>query len=491
MERSPNLDLPYIMPSQAQKHVTHNEAIRALDAVVQLSVETQSITVPPSAPADGARYIIGFGAQDDWVGHDGQLAAFQDGAWAYFVPEDGWLAWVKDIAGLVVYREGSWLPLQSGSAELALQMGINAQADGDNRLTVKSDNVLFTHDDVTPGSGDMRHKLNKATPAHTASLLFQTDFQGRAEIGTTGSDAFSIKISPDGESWREAMIVEGANGRVSFPHTSFEVNTNLLINGDFAINQRRFTGGALAAGAYGVDRWKAGPNGATVTIENGLVSLANGQLCQVVEQALWRGRPFGGSDFTISLESPTADVEVAAGGAPTLISAGMGRRSGRVSVPQGHDTDLVVTIQAAGGGAVSFADVKLEFGERATPWQPRPESVEYAMAQRYCLQLAGTQNGDRFAIGFRSSSSSGRFSFSFSHPAAFRAPPLVSHRDLNIRLLKIDGALGAFDVNNALLSWTNGLLTGFELEYGAPIDDQMGQMRFKDADSYLRFDAEL
>lgn len=32
MDSSPNLQLPYIMPSQAQKHVTHNEALRTLDA---------------------------------------------------------------------------------------------------------------------------------------------------------------------------------------------------------------------------------------------------------------------------------------------------------------------------------------------------------------------------------------------------------------------------------------------------------------------------
>ncbi len=38
MEQSANLQLPYIMPSQAQKHVTHNEAIRTLDALVQLAV---------------------------------------------------------------------------------------------------------------------------------------------------------------------------------------------------------------------------------------------------------------------------------------------------------------------------------------------------------------------------------------------------------------------------------------------------------------------
>ena len=40
MENSANLQLPYIMPSQAQKHVTHNEAVRTLDALVQLVCES-------------------------------------------------------------------------------------------------------------------------------------------------------------------------------------------------------------------------------------------------------------------------------------------------------------------------------------------------------------------------------------------------------------------------------------------------------------------
>jgi len=32
-----NLALPYILAAQAQKHVTHNEALRLLDGIVQLS----------------------------------------------------------------------------------------------------------------------------------------------------------------------------------------------------------------------------------------------------------------------------------------------------------------------------------------------------------------------------------------------------------------------------------------------------------------------
>ena len=61
MEISDNLNLPYIMPSQAQKHVTHNEAVRMLDALVHASVDTMNADTPPNAPAPGARVIIADG----------------------------------------------------------------------------------------------------------------------------------------------------------------------------------------------------------------------------------------------------------------------------------------------------------------------------------------------------------------------------------------------------------------------------------------------
>ena len=39
MDTTPNLGMQYILPSQAQKHVTHNEALRVLDALAQLVVK--------------------------------------------------------------------------------------------------------------------------------------------------------------------------------------------------------------------------------------------------------------------------------------------------------------------------------------------------------------------------------------------------------------------------------------------------------------------
>ena len=53
MDNTPNLGLPYIMAAQAQKHVTHNEAIRSLDAIVQLTVLDRDLSAPPGVPVDG------------------------------------------------------------------------------------------------------------------------------------------------------------------------------------------------------------------------------------------------------------------------------------------------------------------------------------------------------------------------------------------------------------------------------------------------------
>ena len=89
MDSSPNLTLPYIVAAQAQKHVTHNEAIRALDALVQLMVLDKDLASPPGSPADGNRYIVAASPTGAWAGQAGKVAAYQDGAWAFFTPARG------------------------------------------------------------------------------------------------------------------------------------------------------------------------------------------------------------------------------------------------------------------------------------------------------------------------------------------------------------------------------------------------------------------
>ena len=105
---SPHLLLPYILAAQAQKHVTHNDAIRLLDAVVQLSVLDRDLTAPPALPADGDRYIVASAATGLWAGWDLNVATWVDGVWMRLMPRTGWLAWIADEAGVTVWTGTIW-----------------------------------------------------------------------------------------------------------------------------------------------------------------------------------------------------------------------------------------------------------------------------------------------------------------------------------------------------------------------------------------------
>lgn len=220
MDATPNLDLPYIMGAQAQKHVTHNEAIRRLDAVVQLAVLDRDLATPPVSPAEGDRYIVASGATGAWTAHDLEIAAFQDGAWAFYPAVEGWVAWLGDEATLVAWNGSAWVDA-SGVPSLnpAPLIGINTSADATNRLAVKSDAVLFSHDDLTPGTGSHRTILNKAGTADTASFLLQSNWSGRAEIGLIGNNNFAFKVSSDGSTFATPITLT-STGQLQFQATN-------------------------------------------------------------------------------------------------------------------------------------------------------------------------------------------------------------------------------------------------------------------------------
>ena len=218
MEQSPRLSLSYVAPSQAQKHVTVNETFRRLDALTQLTVRSRTETSEPGAPDEGDAYIIPSGASGDaWDSfNEHDITAFQDGAWMRIVPVEGLRAWVSDDDALVAFDGASW-NVVSGAATGAATFGVNASADATNRLSVKSDAELLSHDDVTPGSGDARKIINKAAAGNTASVVFQNGFSGRAEFGLAGDDDFHLKVSADGSAWNDAALFDRASGAVQFP----------------------------------------------------------------------------------------------------------------------------------------------------------------------------------------------------------------------------------------------------------------------------------
>jgi uncharacterized protein DUF2793 len=115
MTTTPNLALPYLAAAQAQKHVTVNEALDHLDGLVQLSVISSSLTVPPAGPADGDRYIVAASATGDWAGWDDSVAHFSGGAWLRLIPQTGWIAWDQAMGGIITFDvTNGWAGLASG-----------------------------------------------------------------------------------------------------------------------------------------------------------------------------------------------------------------------------------------------------------------------------------------------------------------------------------------------------------------------------------------
>jgi hypothetical protein len=210
-DQTNNLALPYILPSQAQKHVPHNEALQRLDAVVQLAIAAQ-LQTPPETPVEGACYLIASTADGEWTGRPGQIAVRQDSAWLYLTPKPGWRAFFADTGQVKAFDGAAWRNIAIGADGSLPMLGINAAPDEVNRLSVASTASLFSH----TGQGHQL-KLNKAEASDTGTLLFQTAWSGRAEMGLAGSDEFSIKVSGNGENWLTALSV-ATDGSVRTPN---------------------------------------------------------------------------------------------------------------------------------------------------------------------------------------------------------------------------------------------------------------------------------
>ncbi|WP_275784394.1 DUF2793 domain-containing protein [Pararhizobium gei] len=208
-EATVNLGLPYILPSQAQKHVTHNEALQRLDALCQLSV-TATLGTPPSDPQEGTCYAVSGATTGAWIGAAGKLAFRQDGDWIFITPREGWIGWFLAEDRIKIHDGSGWINYDAIGVPPSL--GINTTADSTNRLAVSSAATLLTHS----GAGHQL-KINKATTGDTGSVLFQSNWTGRAEIGLMGSDSFGLKVSPDGVAWNTAITV-ASQGQVRMPY---------------------------------------------------------------------------------------------------------------------------------------------------------------------------------------------------------------------------------------------------------------------------------
>lgn len=204
-EQTTRHGLPYLMPAQAQKHVTHNEALRMLDGLVNIALSGMGSNEPPAPPVEGEIHLVGEQPEGDWNGQAGRLAVFQDGGWFFHAPVSGMTAYDLASGQLLVYDGSDWnSPVSAGSSDM---LGINTTADMANRLAVKSDAVLFSHDDNTPGNGNSLLTLNRVGADRLAHLQYATGYSVGAETGLIGDNRYRIRVSSDGIAFQDAIVV--------------------------------------------------------------------------------------------------------------------------------------------------------------------------------------------------------------------------------------------------------------------------------------------
>jgi len=223
-----NLLLPYILAAQAQKHVTHNEALRLLDGLVQLSVLDRDLTAPPGSPADGDRHIVASGGTGDWTDWDLNVALFTDGTWLRLPPRTGWRAWVENEGLLLVYDGAGWIGTTPTDLQNLGLLGLGTTADAANPFSAKLNAALWTAKTVAEGgTGDLFYTMNKEAAGNDLGLTLQTNFVTKALVGLFGSDSFRLAVSADGSTFFDGLIVDNATGIVEHPQLPrFKAYTN-------------------------------------------------------------------------------------------------------------------------------------------------------------------------------------------------------------------------------------------------------------------------
>ncbi|MCB1534501.1 MAG: DUF2793 domain-containing protein [Rhodoblastus sp.] len=544
MSNSTRLALPFIDGAQSQKHVTHNEALVALDTLVHLAVKARDIAAPPVAPAEGDRYLVPTGASGAFANYTGAVAAFDDGGWAFLTPRAGWRAYVETEDTFLLFDGATWkdVGLSLRNLQNLSRLGIGATADAANPLLAKLNSALLTARAAGEGgTGDLRVALNKSTAGATVSQLYQTNYSGRAETGLAGDDNFHLKVSADGSLWKEALNVDSASGAVSFPNGLAHDNPgfrNRLINGNFDIWQRGVSFVAPANSSINTaDRWKFLPynTGASATVSR--IAAPTGFRGQNAINAQATGVPANGifafaqrfeSQMVADLDSQSCVVSFDCNASTTaggltggwVLSANTAVDNGTFSVVAGYGSFTLpvgsgvvkiamtaaqtanlkngaelkiqfVQTGASGNPNVSIGAVQFEADPsgagKANPFEFRPLTVELAMCQRYYRRLGGVWQ--MVGIGITTTTQA---RVAVVLPVAMRAAPTMTISD-QTKFLVRDGVTN-YATTTMSLNWSPSAgqtVAEVYANYTGGTTGRSVQLSCASTGEYLEFSAEL
>jgi hypothetical protein len=223
---TPRFALPYIQAAQAQKEVTHNEALLMVDALVSLSLEDRHLSAPPISPQNGQVWFINGAGSGAWSGQSNKLAHYDSGQWYFYVIPDGLRAWIKDEAGYFVYSGGSWSAFV-GSGQFVTVASVSAsyavQASDRGKLLAVGANTAAVEvrlpSAATIGNGfpitvkKIDSSANAVTLRAAQNLLTQSQqLDNAAWIKTRVTVTANTAAAPDGTTTADRVLETVDNG---------------------------------------------------------------------------------------------------------------------------------------------------------------------------------------------------------------------------------------------------------------------------------------
>ncbi len=232
-DETPHLGLPYILANQAQKHVTHNEALRLLDAFVQMSAIDRDLAAPPGAPGDGDRYIVAAGATGAWAGWENSIAYYVDGAWMRIIPKAGWRAWLDDEQAIVIFDGAAWVLMVNAMGLVALGAStiVSDAPNGSQNRMVVAEELL---------SGLVGASVDSTIMIPDRGIVFGVST--RTVTAITGATSYDCGIAGETSKFGGSLSIGagGTNAGVIGP-TAFYADTPIRLTA----NGGNFTGGAV------------------------------------------------------------------------------------------------------------------------------------------------------------------------------------------------------------------------------------------------------
>jgi hypothetical protein len=254
MTNTPNLVMPYIVAGQAQKEVTHNDALNDMDSLAQISVISRSVATPPTSPAEGDCYVIAPSPTGAWAGNANAIASYYSG-WRIKQPKAGWNAYVQDESTPYFYDGTAWSAAVVGQS-ISLSGNISAPSWASAGVAFKAASATYTN---TTSSGTVATQGVYAFGIPTLAATSATTYTNSGSVIIRGAPISGSNVT---QTSANALLVESGSIKV--------LSGNITVSaGSISTNAFSTTGGNLTVGmTFSQASWTT----------NGIFRLASGTI---------------------------------------------------------------------------------------------------------------------------------------------------------------------------------------------------------------------